>query len=92
MSEEDRKAFALSEKLCGWDGVESCEVYRKPVEAIIYDVLVKTSTGQLIEGTISNIDEMELMLKYVDIVNGLKDLNFRNYPNGASDGKPEHSN
>lgn len=90
MEDADKKAFALSERLCGWDGVESCEVYRKPIDEIVYDVLVKTTSGQLIEGTINNLKELELMLAYIDVVNSLEDLNFRNYPNGASnDRQPE---
>lgn len=80
-SEREEKAFKLSEKLCGLEGVTGCEVYAKSLEKTTYDVLIKTENGQLIEGTVSGPVDLELMLRYLDVVLEMDKRNFRNYPN-----------
>ena len=77
----EEKAFKLAEKICGWEGVVACECYAKSLSEATYDVLVKTETGQLVEGTVAGPRDLELFRRYVESVVELADTNFRNYPN-----------
>lgn len=79
--EKEDKALRLREELLGLEGVVAAEAYKKSMTEATYDVLIKTENGQLVEGTISGPRELELMLRYLDIVLEMDRRNFRNYPN-----------
>ena len=82
------KAFQLIEAITALDGVVASEVYKKSTGENVYDVLVKTENGRLIEGTLASKDDLELFHKYLSVVLDLGSLNLRSYPNideGLSD-------
>jgi len=75
------KAFQLIEAITALDGVVATEVYRKSTGDNVYDVLVKTENGRLIEGTLASKDDLELFHKYLSVVLDLGSSNLRSYPN-----------
>ena len=82
------KAFQLIEAIKALDGVVASEVYKKSTGENVYDVLVKTENGRLIEGTLASKDDLELFHKYLSVVLDLGSSNLRSYPNideGSSD-------
>ena len=80
MSNDD-KAFKLIEAITELEGVVSSEVYRKSTGENVYDVLVKTENGRLVEQTLSNRSDLELLEKYIALVVSAGDSNIRSYPN-----------
>jgi len=78
---KDEKAFKLIEQITALDGVESSEVYQKSTGENVFDVLVKTNTGQLIEGTLASSKDLEIFHAYLQCVLALGDSNLRNHPN-----------
>lgn len=48
----NEKAFRLIEAITALDGVVGSEVYQKSTGENVYDILVKTENGRLIEGTL----------------------------------------
>ena len=79
MSNND-KVFKLIEESTALDGVVATEVYQKSTGENIFDILVKTETGQLIEGTLASAKDLEVFHAYLGCVLALVDSNFRNYP------------
>ena len=75
------KAFQLIEAITALDGVVASEVYKKSTGENVYDVLVKTENGRLIEGTLASKDDLELFHKYLSVVLDLGSSNLRSYPN-----------
>ena len=79
MSNDD-KAFRLIEEITTLDGVVATEAYQKSTGENVFDILVKTETGQLIEGTLASAKDLEIFQAYLSCVLALGDSNFRNYP------------
>jgi len=82
------KAFQLIEAITSLDGVVATEVYKKSTGESVYDVLVRTENGRLVEGTLASKDDLELFHKYLSVVLDLGSSNLRSYPNiyeGVSD-------
>ena len=75
------KAFQLIEAITSLDGVVASEVYKKSTGENVYDVLVKTENGRLIEGTLASKDDLELFHKYLSVILDLGSSNLRSYPN-----------
>lgn len=75
------KAFQLIEAITALDGVVASEVYQKSTGENVYDVLVKTENGRLIEGTLASRDDLELFHKYLSVILELGSSNLRSYPN-----------
>jgi len=80
MSDND-KDFQLLEQITALTGVESAEVYRKKDAERVYDILVKTSNGHMIEGTVKCQETLLAFHEYLQAVLALKTHYFRNYPN-----------
>ncbi len=78
MSDKD---FELLEQITALNGVESAEVYRKKGEGRVYDILVKTSNGHMIEGTVKCQETLVAFHSYLQAVLALGGHYFRNYPN-----------
>ena len=85
----DEKSFKLIEAITGLDGVKASEVYKKP-HGNVWDVLVSTENGRLVEGTIASRADLELLEKYLKIVVSLGDSNLRSYPNVTQEGDTDH--
>lgn len=77
----DEKAFQLIEAITSLDGVVGSEVYRKSTGENVYDILVKTENGRLIEGTLASKDDLKLFHEYLSVVLSLGNSNLRSYPN-----------
>lgn len=77
----DEKAFKLIESITALDGVVGSEVYRKSTGDNVFDILVKTENGRLIEGTLASKEDLELFHKYLVMVLELGSSNLRSYPN-----------
>jgi hypothetical protein len=77
----DEKAFKLIEAITSLDGVVGSEVYRKSTGENVYDILVKTENGRLIEGTLASKGDLDLFHKYLSTVLDLGNSNLRSYPN-----------
>ena len=77
----DEKAFQLIEAITSLEGVVGSEVYRKSTGENVFDILVKTENGRLIEGTLASKDDLELFHKYLSVVLDLGNSNLRSYPN-----------
>jgi len=75
------KAFQLIEAITALDGVVASEVYKKSTGENVYDVLVRTENGRLVEGTLASKDDLELFHKYLSVVLDLGSSNLRSYPN-----------
>lgn len=75
------KAFQLIEAITSLDGVVASEVYKKSTGENVFDILVKTENGRLIEGTLASKDDLELFHKYLSVVLDLGSSNLRSYPN-----------
>ncbi len=78
---DDEKGFQLIEAITGLNGVKSCEVYKKSTGENVWDVLVSTENGRLIEQTLSGKDDLEILQKYIELVTSIGDSNIRSYPN-----------
>ncbi len=76
----DEKSFKLIEAITSLDGVEATEVYKKSTGENVYDILVKTENGRLIEGTLASKEDLALFHKYLGVVLDLGDSNLRSYP------------
>ncbi len=77
----DEKGFQLIEAITGLSGVKSCEVYKKSTGESVWDVLVSTENGRLIEQTLSGKGDLEILQKYIELVASVGDSNIRSYPN-----------
>ena len=77
----DDKAFKLIEAITALDGVVGSEVYQKSTGDNVFDVLVKTENGRLIEGTLASKEDLELFHKYLVMILELGSSNLRSYPN-----------
>ena len=75
------KAFKLIEAITSLEGVVASEVYKKSTGENVYDILVKTVNGRLIEGTLASKEDLELFHKYLSVVLDLGSSNLRSYPN-----------
>jgi len=78
------KQFQLTEALCEIDGVSAAEAYKKSTGENVWDVLVKTENGHLVEGRISTQGCLKKLHAYISTVIELGDSNFRNYPDFES--------
>ena len=79
MSNKD-KVTKLVEEITALYGVEATEAYQKSTGENVFDILVKTDTGQLIEGTLASAKDLEIFQAYLSCVLALGESNFRNYP------------
>ncbi len=86
----DEKSFKLIEAITGLDGVKASEVYKKSTGENVWDVLVSTDNGRLVEGTIASREDLELLEKYLKIVVSLGDSNLRSYPNAVGEEDIDH--
>ena len=77
------KQFKLIENIVALDGVKAAEAYQKSTGDNVWDVLVSTENGQLVEGTLSSAKDLELLEAYIRVVVALGDSNLRNYPEAA---------
>ena len=78
---DSEKDFQLLEQITALNGVESAEVYRKRDAGRVYDILVKTSNGHMIEGTVKCQESLIAFHNYLQAVIALEGHYFRNYPN-----------
>ena len=78
---EDEKSFKLIEAITGLDGVKASEVYKKSTDENVWDILISTENGRLIEGTLASKEDLALLEEYLKVVVSLGDSNLRSYPN-----------
>ena len=53
----DEKGFKLIEAVTSLEGVVACEVYKKSTGENVWDILVSTENGRLIEQTLSSKED-----------------------------------
>ena len=82
----DEKGFKLIEAVTSLEGVVACEVYKKSTGENVWDILVSTENGRLIEQTLSSKEDLELLQKYIALVTSVGDSNIRSYPNVVKEG------
>ncbi len=82
----DEKGFKLIEAVTSLEGVIACEVYKKSTGENVWDILVSTENGRLIEQTLSSKEDLELLQKYIALVTSVGDSNIRSYPNVVQEG------
>ena len=82
----DEKGFKLIEAVTSLEGVVACEVYKKSTGENVWDILVSTENGRLIEQTLSGKEDLELLQKYIALVTSVGDSNIRSYPNVVQEG------
>ena len=88
----DDKGFRLIEAITSLDGVKSCEVYKKSTGENVWDILVATENGRLVEQTLSSRADLELLEKYIALVATVGDSNIRSYPNVVLEGDIDEQN
>ena len=84
MSED--KGFRLVELITSLEGVKAWEAYKKSTGENVWDILVSTENGRLIEQTLSSKEDLELLQKYIALVTSVGDSNIRSYPNVVQEG------
>ena len=77
---DDEKGFQLVEAITSLAGVKSAEVYKKSTGENVWDVLVSTETGRLVEQTLAGKEDLEILQKYIELVVSVGDSNIRSYP------------
>lgn len=82
----DDKGFRLVELITSLEGVKACEAYKKSTGENVWDILVSTENGRLIEQTLSSKEDLELLQKYIALVTSVGDSNIRSYPNVVQEG------
>ena len=82
----DETGFKLIEAVTSLEGVVACEVYKKSTGENVWDILVSTENGRLIEQTLSGKEDLELLQKYIALVTSVGDSNIRSYPNVVKEG------
>ncbi len=83
------KGFKLIEGITALDGVKATEVYQKSTGENVWDILVSTDNGQLVEGTLASAKDLEMLEAYIRVVVALGESNLRNYPEAAKDEQDE---
>lgn len=86
----DEKGFKLIESITALDGVKASEVYKKSTGENVWDILVSTENGRLIEGTLASKEDLALFHEYLKIVVSLGDSNLRSYPNAVGEEDIDH--
>jgi hypothetical protein len=76
-----KKGFKLIEAITSLDGVKATEVYQKSTGENVWDILVSTENGRLVEGTLASKEDLALLQEYLKVVVSLGDSNLRSYPN-----------
>ena len=80
------KSFKLIENITALDGVKSAEVYQKSTGDNVWDILVATENGRLVEQTLACKEDLEMFERYLEVIVTLGDSNLRSYPNVVGDG------
>ncbi len=84
------KGYKLIEAITSLDGVKAAEVYQKSTGENVWDILVSTENGRLVEGTLASKEDLALLQEYLKIVVSLGDSNLRSYPNVTHEGDIDH--
>ena len=84
------KQFKLIENIVALDGVKAAEAYKKSTGENVWDVLVSTENGRLVEGTLACREDLALLEEYLRVVVSLGESNLRSYPNATNEGEVDH--